>query len=39
MSGRVALPTFTIETVVKVVYQVADGVKIPVSITVLPDRR
>jgi glyceraldehyde 3-phosphate dehydrogenase len=35
MSGRVALPTFTIETVVKVVYQVADGVKIPVSITVI----
>ena len=36
ISGRLAGPNLTPGTSVKVVYQVVDGLKIPVSITVLP---
>ena len=39
ISGWLALPSLTSGAIVKLVYQIANGLKIPVGVTVLPDRR
>ncbi len=39
VSGLLAFPRLASGMTVKIVYQVANGLKIPLSITVLPDRR